>query len=208
MAIAATVHPGTVLGRAARPPACRWIGKRSYSLYLWHWPIFVYTQPEIDHAAVGCTARWCCASSSPVIAAELSYRYVEVPIRNGAFGRWRQRLQRRHGARRRAGPIVFGSAAGLLLVAVNTVGASGSTGIDELTGQGDDAGGDRAGDATAAGTTVPGASPASAAPDPGVTATTPATSTTRPRRRRRRATASGARSRCSATRCCSAPRSS
>src|SRR4029450_5989433 len=74
-----------------------------------------------------------------VIAAELSYRFVEVPIRNGAFARWRQRLRRREGVRRRAGPIALAGAAGMILVAVNTVGASGTSSLDQLTGQGSDA---------------------------------------------------------------------
>jgi len=170
VAIAAAVHPGTVLGRLLGQPAFVWIGKRSYSLYLWHWPIFVYTRPGIDHGL----------SEYPTLvlrlvltfaAAELSYRFVEVPIRNGAFGRWRQRLQRRQGARRLAGPITLAGSGALLLVAVNTVGATGSTGMDELVGQGTVPAATAPADATAAGTTVPGASPAGS-PDPGVTATT------------------------------------
>jgi hypothetical protein len=86
-----------------------------------------------------------------VIAAELSYRFVEVPIRNGAFTRWRQRLRRREGVRRRAGPVALAGAAGLILVAVNTVGASGTSSLEQLTSQGDDA---SAGTASAAFTTT------------------------------------------------------
>ena len=97
-----------------------WIGVRSYSLYLWHWPIFVFTRPQIDQP-LSLYPTLVLRLVLTVIAAELSYRYVEVPIRNGAFARWRRRLARRHGARRRTGPIVLASVAGLLLLAVNTV---------------------------------------------------------------------------------------
>ena len=33
-----TAHP---LRRVLGHPACQWIGKRSFSIYLWHWPVFV-----------------------------------------------------------------------------------------------------------------------------------------------------------------------
>jgi peptidoglycan/LPS O-acetylase OafA/YrhL len=135
VAIAAAVHPGTTIGRLLGLPFMVWVGKRSYSLYLWHWPIFVYTQPEID-TPLTLYPTLVLRLTLTVVAAELSYRYVEVPIRNGAFRRWRQRLSRRHGARKRTGPIVLAASAGLILVAVNTVGATGTSPMDELTNQG------------------------------------------------------------------------
>ena len=170
VAIAATVHPGTVLGvHVLGRRLMTWIGKRSYSLYLWHWPIFVYTQPEIDQP-LGLYGTLVLRLALTAIAAELSYRYVEVPIRNGAFTRWRRRLARRQGARRRAGPIVFASAAGLLLLAVSTVNATGSSSLDELTSQDDDL--------VAPGTSAP-TEPAVAAVVAGApTTTAPATTTT------------------------------
>ena len=85
VAIMATVHPGTMLGRPCS--ACRslvWVGKRSYSLYLWHWPIFVFTRPQIDQP-LSLYPTLVLRLVLTVIAAELSYRFVEVPIRNGAF---------------------------------------------------------------------------------------------------------------------------
>ena len=138
VAIMATVHRGTVLGRhVLARPVLTWIGVRSYSLYLWHWPIFVYTRPEIDQPLT-LYPTLALRLVLTVIAAELSYRYVEVPIRNGAFARWRRRLARRHGARRRTGPIVLASAASLLLLAVSTVDATGPTSEERLTSQGAD----------------------------------------------------------------------
>jgi peptidoglycan/LPS O-acetylase OafA/YrhL len=122
--IAAAVHPRTVIGRyVLSPRMVTWIGVRSYALYLWHWPIFVLTRPQID-------LPWTFYPTLLLrfvltfVAADLSYRYIEVPLRNGAFTRWRRRLGRRHGGRRWAGPVALASISGLVLVAVNYVGAS------------------------------------------------------------------------------------
>jgi peptidoglycan/LPS O-acetylase OafA/YrhL len=124
VAIAAAVHPRTVLARfVLSQRVLTWIGVRSYALYLWHWPIFVLTRPEID-------LPWTFYPTLILrlvltfVAADLSYRYVEVPIRNGAFTRWRRRLAGRRGTRRWAGPVALASVSGLVLVAVNNVGAS------------------------------------------------------------------------------------
>ena len=60
----------------------RWVGERSYGIYLWHWPIFLLTWPDqagLDVLAVQTTAT--------VAIAALSYRLVETPIRQGALGR-------------------------------------------------------------------------------------------------------------------------
>jgi peptidoglycan/LPS O-acetylase OafA/YrhL len=158
VAIAAAVHPGTVLGRLFGQRLMVWVGKRSYSLYLWHWPIFVYTRPEIDQP-MGKYPTLVLRLALTFIVAELSYRFIEVPIRNGAFTRWRHRLKRRQGIERRAGPIALAGSAGLLLVAVSTVGASsGPSGMDDLIGQG-----------AAPAATAPLVAPSAAPADPAVT---------------------------------------
>ena len=155
-----------MLGRVLGLAPLVWIGKRSYSLYLWHWPIFVYTRPEIDQPL----------SEYPtlvlrlvltVAAAELSYRFVEVPIRNGAFTRWRRRLRRRQGGRRLAGPITLAGSSALLLVAVSTVGASGSSGLETAGRPGHRAAGDVAGVLGGAVATGPAATDAPATGVPG-----------------------------------------
>jgi peptidoglycan/LPS O-acetylase OafA/YrhL len=137
MAIMSAVHPSTVLGKIFLSNAVLvWIGLRSYSLYLWHWPIFVFTRPSLDQP-LGLYPTLVIRLILTVIAAELSYRFVEVPIRNGAFQRWRQKLKQRDGARRRAGPIALAGSAVLLLIAVTTVNAGPSRAEQQLLGQGD-----------------------------------------------------------------------
>ena len=84
VAVLVIVHPAargmrTVMGWSPLVA----IGVRSYGLYLWHWPIFV-----LVGATVGSAGRFAVASAITVIVTELSYRYVETPVRTGAFGRW------------------------------------------------------------------------------------------------------------------------
>lgn len=67
---------GLLLG--AKP--LRWIGDRSYSLYIWHWPIFVYTRPQLDVPFSG-VVDLVFRLGLTVAAAEASYRWVEQPAR-------------------------------------------------------------------------------------------------------------------------------
>jgi peptidoglycan/LPS O-acetylase OafA/YrhL len=78
------VHPAAVGMRAMfgwRPLAA--VGERSYGLYLWHWPIFVFL--GVRH---GSPARFVLALAITAICSELCYRYVERPARRGALGVW------------------------------------------------------------------------------------------------------------------------
>lgn len=80
--VATVAHPASRLGAVLSRQPLRWLGLRSYSLYLWHWPIFEMTRPGVDIHAPG----WLVLLLRLVLtasAAELSYRYVEQPWRNG-----------------------------------------------------------------------------------------------------------------------------
>ena len=59
------------------------IGKISYSLYLWHWPILVGAKYGLNRDLRLAEILLCLAAS--FLAAWLSYRYVETPIRKGAL---------------------------------------------------------------------------------------------------------------------------
>jgi peptidoglycan/LPS O-acetylase OafA/YrhL len=90
--IGAVAHPGTGLGQALGVAPLRWIGERSYGIYLWHWPIIVLVAGVNARPSPGIVA----AEAAVVIAAAaLSYRYVEEPIRRGRLQGWLSQYSRR-----------------------------------------------------------------------------------------------------------------
>jgi hypothetical protein len=109
LVIAAAVHPASDVGRALGWKPLQWIGLRSYSLYLWHYPIFCITRPGLDIHRVGIWVVSFRFAGWPVFvirlalsfaAAELSFRFVETPIRKGAIGRYREVVRDSVGERR------------------------------------------------------------------------------------------------------------
>jgi peptidoglycan/LPS O-acetylase OafA/YrhL len=78
--VAIASAPGGWFGRALDVAPMRWIGARSYGLYLWHWPVFVYTRPGLDWQLHGSAALGV-RLAIVVVLTELSYRFVEVPLR-------------------------------------------------------------------------------------------------------------------------------
>lgn len=90
LAIAVVVHPGS---RVARPVVgcapLRWIGLRSYGLYLWNWPIVAITDVQRGFTLFTGPALLAFRIGLTFVFAELSYRFVEQPIRTGS---WRPAL--------------------------------------------------------------------------------------------------------------------
>jgi peptidoglycan/LPS O-acetylase OafA/YrhL/CubicO group peptidase (beta-lactamase class C family) len=86
--IAAVIHPRTrFLPAMLGCWPLRWIGLRSYGIYLWHWPIFMVTRPYQDVPFDGWPLLLLRLALVVGLAA-LSYRFVELPIRHGAIERW------------------------------------------------------------------------------------------------------------------------
>ena len=96
----ATVHPGAnLLTRALEAPGLRWLGTRSYGIYLWHWPIFMVTRPGQDIDLEG-AQLFALRLVLTLAAAGISYRLIEEPIRLGAVAEWLRAF--RDGGRPRA----------------------------------------------------------------------------------------------------------
>lgn len=88
LTIAGSIVPGSPLGRALDLPPLRWIGQRSYGLYLWHWPVFVLVLGVLPAWPRTGASGWLLggiALTVTVIAASLSYRFVEAPVRHLGF---------------------------------------------------------------------------------------------------------------------------
>jgi peptidoglycan/LPS O-acetylase OafA/YrhL len=97
--IAVLVHPAASIGRVLGLPPLVWLGQRSYAIYLWHWPIFMVTRPELDVPLTG-WPLFVLRIGLTLGAAELSYRFVEQPMRHGALGDWWHRLRSSRGVER------------------------------------------------------------------------------------------------------------
>jgi len=85
LAVAAFAHPASRLGPIVGCRPMRWIGERSYGIYLWTLPIIVLTSPQGAHGSS--LPRAILQAIAIGAVAELSWRFVENPIRHGALGR-------------------------------------------------------------------------------------------------------------------------
>lgn len=78
----AAFGPADAIRRALAAPIAVWIGKRSYSLYLWHWPVLV-----IMRWTIGLNHSWliAVAMACTFALATLSYRFIEKPLRHNLW---------------------------------------------------------------------------------------------------------------------------
>ncbi len=111
------IRGATAGGRLARVLSTTpfvWLGERSYSLYLWHWPVFDVTRPGADlHLPAG--ADFALRAVISLALADLTFRHIERPIREGALGRTSARCRAALRERR------FGLPAGAATLAVGVV---------------------------------------------------------------------------------------
>jgi peptidoglycan/LPS O-acetylase OafA/YrhL len=114
--VLAVVSPASQLGRALGCGPLRWIGVRSYGIYLWHYPIIVLTTPASGSESL---ARVAAQIGATLVVAALSWRFIEEPVRHGAIERWLARLRARSGrAAARGAWLNLGGAAGVLSLAL------------------------------------------------------------------------------------------
>ncbi len=81
LVVLAVVHPGSWLGRVLGIRPLRWLGVRSYGIYLWHFPIIVLTARAV--AGRFDLPRASLEVLATVVLAALSWRFIEEPILRG-----------------------------------------------------------------------------------------------------------------------------
>ncbi len=150
-------RPRTVAGRLLSIPPLPALGRVSYGVYLWHWPVF----RVMTHAHTGLLGLPLLAARIAVTLAiaATSYRYLEQPVLRGAINRRRLRL---------ALPAAFASASAIIVGCTATSGvASNPSPTAEMT--------------SVASATSPGPSrPPSQPPSHRATASSPATAASAP----------------------------
>lgn len=85
VAIVCLAHPSGRAARWADAPLARWVGERSYGLYLWHWPVLMLlgaALPQIDRVGEQSWLLGLAALAISVVLAAISYRFVEQPVRH------------------------------------------------------------------------------------------------------------------------------
>jgi peptidoglycan/LPS O-acetylase OafA/YrhL len=150
MVLMPLAHPACRLGRFLGVRPLRWVGVRSYGIYLWQTPVIVLTAANAQNPQDEGLLRKVLQLAAIFAISALSWRFIEEPIRHGAIGHFF--------ARRRAvgwgwytfvpGMRVAIVAAGVLLV----VGIAGMAGLNAASAEGEQT---RVEQARAAGTDKP-----------------------------------------------------
>ena len=87
LVIISLVHPASRFAPLISTAPFRWIGQRSYGIYIWHWVIFQVTRPSVDLS--GQTWALYLARVLLVLAlADIPLRWVEIPFRQGVVQNW------------------------------------------------------------------------------------------------------------------------
>jgi len=96
LVIISLVHPASRFAPIISTAPFRWVGQRSYGIYIWHWVIFQMTRPSVD--LTGQSWALYLARVLLVLAlADISLRWVEIPFRQGVVQNWFRGMKYRSG---------------------------------------------------------------------------------------------------------------
>ncbi|HEV2255753.1 MAG TPA: acyltransferase family protein [Streptosporangiaceae bacterium] len=188
--VAAAAGTGVIAAMTSLPPL-RWVGIRSYGIYLWHWPVIALAG-AITGPGPTSPWLWLIETGVSIALACASWEFVEKPILRDGFldtcSRWRVAIDeglRPVGPRRKIAPVVV-AAGTLIAVAVGGYGVARPPGSGTpagllrqvAEGQRISAASEASAQASATGpaSAGPSASPASSSPSPASSSPSPASS--------------------------------
>lgn len=131
--IAAAATPGAWAGRVLGTRPLRWLGVRSYAIYLWHYPVIVLTTPANAGENLG-RAAW--QTAVIIVLAALSWHWIEQPVRKGALSRVWDSARSLYQRPRSGLAATAGGAAVIVIAAIglaSTVPAAPQTGTTSLS---------------------------------------------------------------------------
>lgn len=120
----ASLLPGTsplLVPFESRP--VRWLGERSYGIYLWHWPLILIVTALMPAAAPDSAGEWTnrgIALGLTLAVSAASFRYVETPVRRNGF-----RASVREVGRALAGPVLVPKLATALVTVLGVLTVAG-----------------------------------------------------------------------------------
>ena len=120
--ITSIVHPVSRFAPILQNRVLLWIGERSYAIYLWHWVIFQVTRPKVDLAG----ASWAMYSLRILIVfalADISLRYIELPVRRGVLSYWIKGLKYRTESEKKKQTIAVAAVVAILIGSITVVSA-------------------------------------------------------------------------------------
>lgn len=120
--ITSIVHPASRFAPILQNRVLLWIGERSYAIYLWHWVIFQVTRPKVDLAG----ASWAMYSLRILIVfalADISLRYIELPVRRGVLSYWIKGLKYRTESEKKRQTIAVAAIVAILIGSITLVSA-------------------------------------------------------------------------------------
>ncbi|MFM6842071.1 MAG: acyltransferase family protein [Candidatus Planktophila sp.] len=118
--ITSIVHPASRFAPILQNRVLLWIGERSYAIYLWHWVIFQVTRPKVDLAG----ASWAMYSLRILIVfalADISLRYIELPVRRGVLSYWIKGLKYRTQSEKKKQTIAVAAIVAILIGSITVV---------------------------------------------------------------------------------------
>ena len=118
--IMSVVHPASRFAPLLQSPVMVWIGERSYAIYLWHWIVFQVTRPAQDLSG-NLWALYIFRILVVFALADISQRWVEIPVRHGAISNWWRGMKYRTKEVQRRQKATAGLLALSLLVAIAIV---------------------------------------------------------------------------------------